>query len=376
MKNRYRVETSVIPAYAKLLEMLTESAEQTKSNPSSGLSGKPDGREYYASLARTAASSDLTVPEMKTFLESYLKGSLENCKRLVTEHPDLPQLAEDTEVGGRFPDNTIRELRTFANELLPILSDMDGLQVTVKELPEALSDMTGPALYLVPPLDSYLENTVYINPAYPDSELYSLLAHEAFPGHLCARVCFLAGNPHPIRCLTDYIGWEEGWASYVELSAMSCYPFSPSDVNKSSSTSVSLSQANNPVLSDSPVSPAAKQALSEYLASSSLSLLCLYGLTDIGIHYDGWSRTDTIRFWEKYGIPEEGALELWELVLCEPGYYLPYSVGCLQVLELREKVREQRGEQYTESTFCSELLALGPLSFSLCEEYLLTSVTE
>lgn len=393
MKNRYRVETEILPAYQLLYETLSTHASTANASvslrapgptpsgsskttvlpsDSFGLSSYKGGQEYYTLLARRAASSDLTVPEMKKLLEHYYQTALSHMKALAKQIPDLPQqaitgvLSDGTFLYSSIADDssadTLRFLQQNSLQLLPTLDLAGKLHVTLKTTSPCLQQMSAPAMYLIAPLDSYLEHTVYLNPAYSGSNCYTTLAHETFPGHLTARVCFLSGNPHPIRALTDFIGWDEGWASLAELYALGflANPASVSSPEASDHTSV----PNKPKTQDT-------DRVLEFLCSYEVASLCLYGLSDIGIHYDGWSRQDTLAFWQEHGVEEEMADKLWQLVVSEPAYYLPYSMGLIQMLELRRLANTALGETYTESAFCSALLSLGPMPYPVCEKYLL-----
>ena len=45
-------------------------------------------------------------------------------------------------------------------------------------------------------------------------------------------------------------------------------------------------------------------------------ILGLYALADMGIHYDGWSVTDTVRFFSDYGINDANAVQsVYELII-------------------------------------------------------------
>lgn len=354
MKNRYRVETELLPAYRLLLETLTSCSSQNEEEL--GLSSLDGGQEYYTLLAQEAASSDLSVPQMKELLQQYFSEAVNCMKRLAKEYPSLVSQAteglreDNTSLYAGLEHASSEEIIQFLQEkslsLLPSLAQNAKLDVTIKTTSPALQNMTAPAMYLIAPLDSYREHTVYLNPAYSGSNSYTTIAHETFPGHLAARVSFLSQNPNPVRSLTDFIGWDEGWASLAEFYALSY-------LNQSDT-------ATEPVI--------------EFLCASELAMLCLYGLTDIGIHYDGWTQQDTLDFWCGYGMDEESACALWQLVLSEPAYYLPYSMGLVQMLELRKLAVAALGNSYTESAFCSALLSLGPLPYQLCEKYLIPAL--
>lgn len=382
MKNRYRVETEILPAYQLLYKTLsaytqpsTFPASPDTSVPpvpvsaSLGLSAYKNGKDYYTLLAQKASSSNLTVPEMKALLEQYYNSALAHMKALAKQNPDLPQQA----LNGVFPDgtslyssiagdsstDTLRFLQQNSLKLLPALGKIGNLQVTLKTTSPCLQQMSAPAMYLLAPFDAYLEHTVYLNPAYSGSNSYTTIAHETFPGHLTARVCFLSVGPHPVRGLADFIGWDEGWASLAELYALGFLRNPASSPEAPGSTPTA--NKRRPLSSDS---------LLEFLCSYEIASLCLYGLSDIGIHYDGWSNQDTIAFWCEHGVEEETAEKLWQLVVSEPAYYLPYSMGLVQMLELRKLANSTMGEAYTESAFCSALLSLGPMPYPVCEEYL------
>lgn len=352
MKNRYRIETEILPAYRLICEMLSASLP-AQTSQDAGLSAREGGREYYTLLAQNAASTDRTVPQMKELLTQYYNNALAEMKRLAAKSPYLPQQALD----GCCPDGSslydavpqeASEVLVFLQEntrnLLPSLDAAGELQVTVKTVSPCLQKMSAPAMYLLAPLDAYREHTVYLNPAYSGSSGYLTLAHETFPGHLSARVCFLSGEPHPLRSFMDFGGWDEGWASLAELYA---YGFLPA------------------------ASDAASQDTIRFLCAYEVASLCLYGLSDIGIHYDGWGHEDTLSFWTEHGTDEETADMLWSLVVSEPAYYLPYSLGLLQMLELRETVSSSWEDNYSEAQFCSSLLSLGPMPYPVCKKYLL-----
>ncbi len=356
--NAYQVETSLIPAYSLLLECMSEHADssllQTSSaeNAGLGLTSLPTGKEYYELLARKASSSDLTVPEMKDLLNHWLTVSIEQMKAMVPTdshgqitESDLLSFLESA-MDAQYPADTPTDTICFLSEAIgsdfPSLPCIGSLKLSLCEVPSALRTTLGPALYLLSPLDSYLENTVYINPEYPDSDSFTTLAHETFPGHLYARLFFLSCEPHAVRSLLDFPGWDEGWATYAEHYA---YGFAKNTLS------------------------------SEFLRSSSISLLCLYGLTDIGIHYDGMNESDVASLWSIYGLSKESVSELYLMLAGEPAYYLPYSVGVLQMYELLNEVKTKTGDAFSLKEFHKQLLELGPLPFSICRNYLL-SVSE
>ena len=56
-----------------------------------------------------------------------------------------------------------------------------------------------------------------------------------------------------------------------------------------------------------------KKLKASLLQKNSSVILGLYALADMGIHYDGWSVTDTVRFFSDYGINDPNAIECLQI---------------------------------------------------------------
>ena len=73
------------------------------------------------------------------------------------------------------------------------------------------------------------------------------------------------------------------------------------------------------------------------LQKNSSVILALYALADMGIHYEGWSRMDTVEFYAKYGIKDAETVDkIYNLILGSPGNYLKYYIGYIKFLELKK----------------------------------------
>ena len=98
--------------------------------------------------------------------------------------------------------------------------------------------------------------------------LFTTLAHEGYPGHLYQTVYYASTAPDPLRSIFNFGGYVEGWATYAEMCSYSLAPLT--------------------------------REQSTLLQKNSSIILGLYTLADIGIHYEGWSRMDTISFFSNY----------------------------------------------------------------------------
>ena len=130
-----------------------------------------------------------------------------------------------------------------------------------------MEDYLSPAFYMIPAIDNTSENVIYINNGHltDNLSLFTTLAHEATPDILYQNVYYASLHPDPIRCVLNYGGYTEGWATYSEM--MSYY-----------------------------FSTLTKRAGYIIFKRNSSVILGLYALADMGIHYDGWKLADAAAF--------------------------------------------------------------------------------
>ena len=172
-----------IPAYTNLSKAL----ESLKgSHPEAGgLSTYEHGREYYAYLAAALTGTDSSVDALKTRIEKQMQADLSEIRVRLKEHPELVRQMTDSAITLSDPDEILQNLQTQIQDDFPALTDTS---YAIKYVPEALESSLSPAFFLVPPIDSDGSNTIYINEkASTEQNLYTMLAHEGYPGASCLR---------------------------------------------------------------------------------------------------------------------------------------------------------------------------------------------
>ena len=110
------------------------------------------------------------------------------------------------------------------------------------------------------------------------------------------------------------------------------------------------------------------EALTSFLQADQVATLCLYALSDIFIHYDGYTPEQLSTFLTGYGFPETSVDLIYQTLVAEPGAYLPYAVGYLEFMELQTLAKELWEEEYSDYAFHEFLLEMGPLPFDVLEE--------
>lgn len=323
----------VIPAYKSIISGLN-ALKGTGTN-NGGLCGYPNGKEYYQYLLRTQSGVTETPEALWQRLTRQLASDLKDMQELLQADPTIIgrklKITQD-------PDEILKELQKKISDDFPPL---ESPEYEVKYVPDALKDYLSPAFYLTPPVDTGTPNAIYLNPAgnLEGIELFTTLAHEAFPGHLYQTRYFAETEPNLLRTLYEPSGYIEGWATYTESYA---YSYAGEDA-----------------------------ALSRLLWLNRSSSLCLYSLMDIGIHYFDWEPEDTAAFLEDFGITDPAtAAEAYQYIVETPGNYLKYYVGYLHFLDLKTGQQEKLGEDFDLKEFHRKILEIGPCPFDILKKYL------
>lgn len=331
-RNSEIVQQEVLKGYSQLATEL----EQLKTGADGGLCRLPEGQNYYSWLVKEETGSSKTVPELKAAIYAQLKENLTSINGIYLLNPDAGEEATKAEFSLSEPQQILEDLKEKMEADFPKAAQAS---FEIKTVPESMQDYLSPAFYIIPRLDDMEENVIYINEGkngYGSTQNYSVLAHEGYPGHLYQTTYFQSTNPYEIRSLLNYPGYIEGWATYAEQYSYGLSGDFSDEVSK----------------------------LKEI---SSVVTLGLYALMDIGVHYDGWSREQMQDFVQSYFAVEDAdtANEIYDMILEDPAGYLSYYVGYLEILELKEEMKEILGDDFTDMKFHEKLLEIGPASFAV-----------
>ena len=323
------VTEEIYPAYQNLITAIK--SLKGKGTNEQGLSHFPYGKKYYEYLVRQTTGCNESVSRLRLMTRAQILEDLNDMQKVL--FPADAALTQASVLEQTPPDSMLNDLRSKITDTFPEIPDVD---FQVKYVPESMQDYLSPAFYMIPAIDNLTENVIYINNGQTASglNLYTTLAHEGYPGHLYQTVYFSASEPDPIRSILDFGGYVEGWATYAEMMSYYLAPLSK--------TEASLLQKNSSVI------------------------LGLYALADMGIHYDGWSVTDTVRFFSDYGINDANAVQsVYELIIGSPANYLKYYIGYLKFYELKKEMADALGNQFSQKEFHRAVLDVGPAPFEI-----------
>ena len=375
-RNALMLSSYVLPAYSKLSTSV-QTLMGTGVNEQ-GLCYFPEGKEYYEQVVKVSTGSERSVPEMKDLTKRQIVEDLEAMERVlgITENESMRNMVQKgrnaQEEGTAVQDekaaeenvsqeaaalignpeqaheaaamdttNPVSILNGLKKEIAKTFPTAPDTTVSVKYVPEALQGNLSPAFYMIPAIDSYEENVIYVNQAHMGNPLtlFTTLAHGGFPGHLYQNVYYAGTDPDPVRSMFNTGGYVEGWATYAEMCS---YYLAP--ITKEQAT---------------------------ILQKNSSIILGLYTLADIGIHYDGWSRVDTLAFFSNYGIQDVNTVNrIYDLVLGSPGNYAKYYIGYVEFLELKKEYAAKKGTGFSQKEFHKDVLMTGPAPFELVEKYM------
>jgi uncharacterized protein (DUF885 family) len=198
-----------------------------------------------------------------------------------------------------------------------------NVDYTIKTVPDELASYLNPAFYVTSQMDNYKKNTIYINSTaeYSGSPLFTNIAHESFPGHLYQNAYFCQNNTLPIRNVIKNNGYIEGWASYITNLS---YGYTEMDAAQ-----VELSKCNDAIV------------------------LCLSARADIGVHYEGWTRTDISNYFAQNNctLNNQTICALYDIIIDDPGDYLSYAVGYIEITRLLEEAKDHMQDKFSLKKF-------------------------
>lgn len=335
-KNTELVTTELVNAYQILIDGL-ESLKGTGTNDK-GLCHYEEGKRYYEYLVRSLTGSGKTVERLMLETDNLINKYIRNMSEvMMTMEPKaLKQLEDLTTIQycETEPEKILEDLIVKIQEDFPELPETN---YTIKYVHPSMQEHMSPAFYLTPPVDDTVNNVIYINELYTDMGLYTTMAHEGYPGHLYQNVYTSSKNLPLVRNLLANQGYSEGWATYVEYYA---YNLGCTD-----------------------------EKLAKVLELNQAVSLGIYAYVDMAVHYLGWGFEETQNYLAPWGFgDEEIARMIYDTMVEEPGNYLSYFIGYMEMLNLRSTAEAAWGEAYTLKKFHEAVLTLGPAPFYLLEE--------
>lgn len=327
-QNARQMEEQVYPAYEDLIQAVKEL--KGKGTNEKGLCYFPEGRKYYEWYIQQSVGVTDTIRELEQQTRRQISEDITGMEEAVNEAKQAAAILENGKA-----ERILEKLKKGIANAFP---EIPKTSLRIKYVPEEMQEHLSPAFYMIPAIDYTEENVIYVNQIQmrDDLTLFTTLAHEGYPGHLYQTIFFESTDPDPVRSILNFGGYIEGWATYAEMCSYYLMPLSK--------TQAAILQKNSSVI------------------------LALYALADMGIHYEGWSRMDTVEFYARYGIKDAETVDkIYDLILGSPGNYLKYYIGYVKFLELKKEWIKSGNQSQKE--FHQAVLSVGPAPFEIVGKY-------
>lgn len=325
------INNHVIPGYQALIDGL--SALKGTNRYTGGICSYPDGQRYYEGLLEQTLGWSKSVDEYNSLLEDYMRGYMLVMRKLVQKDSSLIDSLSRYSFNMTEPESIIEDLKKRITDDYP---ELDEAGYSIKYVSDSLRDYASPAMYFMPQIDNPDINSIYINNSGTDSsDIYPVLSHESYPGHMYQTQYFLKTNPSLIRSYIKPGGYMEGWASYVEVH------------------SYEYNNNNNDNLNT--------------LAKCNYALtLCLHAIGDIGVNYYGWDESRLSSYLSNWGFNSpDTAHWMYTALIANPGNYCKYVLGFIGFEELKKQAQKDLGSDFSLKEFHRYILETGPVQFDI-----------
>ncbi len=346
------IEKMVVPQYARLKGYFTNEYLPA-SYPSVGVWQRPDGADYYAFLARSYTTTNLTPQQIhdRGLAEvARIRSEMERIKTQVGFTGTLPEFFQFLRTDRRFFYNSSEELlnayramsRRIDPELVRVFRTLPRTPYGVIPIPEKIAPDTTTAYYNSPAADGSRPGYYYVNLYKPEVrpkwEMMALSLHEAVPGHhLQLALQQELGAVPNFRKYGGYTAFIEGWGLYSE----------------------SLGEEMN-LYGD----PYDKFGQLTYEMWRAVRLV-----VDTGIHNFKWDRQRAIDYFKANAAKtEQDIVNEIDRYIADPGQALAYKIGELKIKELRAKSKTELGERFDIREFHDVVLLSGALPLDILEK--------
>ena len=343
------IDESVTPGFMLLNEFMLKT--QKYANKNHGMWSQPDGDEYYKLRIRSYTTTDYSPEKIHQMGLSEVARISKRMRDILTtlgydenkttgdlmnelnEDPDF--LYADTSDRKEIVVNDYTEM---VNEAIEVMTDyfhtMPKSEVVVKAVPEYSEATQAGGYYQAPALDGSRPGVFYANlydiKQTPTYSMRTLAYHEATPGHHHQIAHSLENEDLTLYRRFGYrtSAFSEGWALYAERLALE------------------VGLAENPY-------DELGILQSELFRSVRL-------VVDTGMHYKRWTREEAMDYMKSItGMSDTEVRVEIERYIVWPGQALSYKVGMIKMLELREKAKQELGDQFNIKDFHSAVLDHG-----------------
>ena len=339
------------PAQARFATFI-EKEYLPAARPNLGAASLPEGREYYAWLARRYTTTDLTpdqIHEIGLKEVARIRAEMDVIRAQTgftgTHAEFLAFLRSDP----RFYPQSREDLLEKASEISKRIDDqlprffgtLPRLTYGVRPVPASIEETYTTGRYFPGSPRLGIAGGYMVNTSHLDQrglyELPSLTLHEAVPGHhLQIALSQELGDVPAFRRDADMTAFTEGWGLYSEKLGIEMGIYR---------------------------TPYERFGRLSYEMWRACRLVA-----DTGIHWKGWSREQAEKcFTENSALSALNIKVELDRYISWPGQALAYKIGEMKIVEVRARAEAALGEKFDIRRFHDAVLLAGPLPMDLLE---------
>ena len=331
-------------AYEDVISVLSELMEGETNDK--GLYYMDGGTDLYTAIVHEKTSTQMTPEKVIDLLDSELESLFTEYATLYYSDTSLLDQEMNLDTGMTEPKEMLEFLADNCSSEFPEPYTKDFVVQYQSKATEVEGTV---AYYLTARLDQLDYNSIKVNGSAvegDDVSLYTTLAHEGFPGHLYqfTSVYNNADIPNALK-MVDFIGFTEGYAQYA-------------------------SDRSYRMLGCS-------EELSQMCVLDGMLGYILQSRIDLGVNYEGWGIDEISEYLSDYVTDVDSVAEaMYESVISDPGILLPYTVGHIKMIKLREKAERKLGDSFDAKEYHQLILDTGIVTFEIMEEELNNYISE
>lgn len=292
-------------------------------------------KAYYEYRMQDAGCTSLSVEEALEMLKKELNYLFYDYLLISSQNPDITEEKVNFTSG-----DTSKDIDYLVSMIEPLLPKLPEHTLTIEDVPLELQKQFAPAAYVIPAMDDWKDNTIFINTYQKDPTYLLTLAHEGYPGHMYQYIYQRSMDDLGlVQRAANFSGYAEGWAQFAEFLTTEYQNQYDKDLVR---FYFDYSQIVNTIL------PAMISILANY-----------YGYTEDAIEkvVEGW------------GFDGELLTDYYyKTVIDQPYYFFAYAIGYCEVAQLYRDTKNELGDKFDLPTYLKTYLDLGPGSFDLIKE--------
>lgn len=346
-------------AYWAMLENTTEE--------NNGVWNIPDGKNYYLYALKRATTSNMTPEqimelgknevaliqyEMEGIINElgFQEGKLQDFFEYIQSNPSFIY-NNDSEGKSAFLEKTKEVIKEAEERVNVLFNNIPSAELEVRQV-EAFREKTANLAFSEPPTpDGSRPGVYYVNLSnmklMPKYMLQALAYHEGIPGLHMQRSYVQENTQLPAfrKYMVNIDAYTEGWGLYSE--------FLPKQIG----------------LYSDPYSDFGRLSLELFRACRLV--------VDVGIHYDGWSKEQSINYLiANVPLSKDDMMREVERYMVNPAQATAYYIGMNKIIELRDLSNEKLGEKFDIKDFHDVILKHGALPLNILEENVNTWINQ